>query len=132
MLQGISLTLAVFALLGGGVPGKGEVAPEYRLEVTVYLCDSRSDGRLVRQPAEVLLRDHEGKTIFRGTSDKDGAITVPVDYRSLNPSYQIEARLDLGLGEYIGGLITPSGRSKSYSVFIPTPVALGGRVSTGN
>lgn len=128
MTYRMSVALALLGLLNGGGPDKVAVSPEYRVEVTVYLCDARSDGRLVQQPAEVVLRDHEGKAGFRGSTDKEGRITLPVDYRSLDPSYQIEARLDLGRGEYVGGLITPTGRSKTYNVFIPTPVAVGDRV----
>lgn len=97
-------------------------APEYQLEVSVFLCDSTSSGQLLRQPAEVVLRDKRGTPIFQGHTDSNGSITLPVDYRSLDASYQLEARLDLGHGEYIGGLLTPGLRSKHYDLFIPTPV----------
>ena len=96
-------------------------APEYQLEISVFLCDPGLKGPSP-QGAVVVLRDTQGSPIFKGQTDAQGFIVIPIDYRSLDANYQLEARLDLGGGGYIGGILTPHLRSKHYNLLIPTPV----------
>jgi hypothetical protein len=114
---------AIVALVGATSETRSDPvpAPEYQLEVSVFMCDPSITG-LVPQAAVVVLRDRRGTPIFKGNTDAHGTILVPIDYRSLGVDYQLEARLDLGAGGYIGGLLTPHLHSKHYNLLIPTPV----------
>lgn len=98
-----------------------------QLDVQVMLYQGASVEKLapasVRQAATVALRSATGLVLYSGPTDTNGLAHVPLSGRPPGLGQQIEARLDLGDGYSIGGIVWTRPGVTKYRVAIAPPGA---------
>ena len=111
-----SMILITFGMLRG----QARSAPSDRaLNVKVYMVRDLLTGGLEPTSADVVFRSADGKVTFSGTTDQDGHISVPVDFRGVRSGDRLEATIGSGSPLYFGAIVgTTPGRS-DYELFLP-------------
>ncbi len=96
---------------------------DHGIEVSVFVFEGGASP-LAPQQADVVVRDGSGRIVFSGKTDIHGYLLIPLDYRAVDAKYEIEARLDLGHGDFLGGCRSMSASNQRYVVLIPSPAAV--------
>ena len=92
--------------------------PENEVVVAVHCLGPDGQGS-VKSVATVLFRDSDGSVLFRSVTDREGRVTIPIDYRAVKFDQRFEALLfrDTGLGE-VGAIAGGSPGTKQYEILV--------------
>jgi hypothetical protein len=116
----LALTLSVLGCRSSGIAAYCCPAPENQILVLVRqpLTHGVDPRQTIGIQGWVVLRDADGRALFRADTDKTGRLMIPVDYRAVKTGQQLEAHVDLGGGIDIGALVGVRMGQREYQLVV--------------